>query len=147
MWRKYSIGSSPLTSFSSMTLARQLFSIAPLAVPHILASPLLFTLLPCLAHKKCFRTWAMITYPFYKLPLFLRSSAPTNVHHPSIFRKLVGMTLLFTSTLISLYRKILPFFSFLCCGFLCIFGFKCGQIFHSFFDASNADLKPGGLLK
>ena len=88
--RKYSIGSSPLTSFFSMTLTRLLFSMAPL-----LASPLLP---PIFAPEKCFRTWLLITYQFYLLSFFLRSFALTNVPLPSIFRKLVGMALPFSLT-------------------------------------------------
>ena len=43
--RKYSTGSSPLTSSPSMTLTHQPFSIAPLAVAPLLTSPLLLLLL------------------------------------------------------------------------------------------------------
>ena len=47
--RKYSTGSSLLTSSPSMTLTHPLFSIAPLAVAPLLTSPLLPPLLPFLA--------------------------------------------------------------------------------------------------
>ena len=58
MGRKYLIGSSLLTSSSSMTLTYLLFSIASLAV----APPLLPFLSPYLAHGSCFRTLVLITY-------------------------------------------------------------------------------------
>ena len=58
--RKYSTGSSLLTSSHSMTLTHPLFSIAPL-----LTSPLLLLLLPFLAHGRCFRTWVPTTYQFF----------------------------------------------------------------------------------
>ena len=52
----------------------------------------------------------------------LRSFAPTNVSFPSIFRKLVGMTLLFTLILTIL---ILVSFFFFCCCFLYFFDTEC----------------------
>ena len=58
--RKYSIGSSLLTSSPSMTLIYLLFSIAP-----TLTSPLLHPLSPSLARGRCFRTWILIIYHFY----------------------------------------------------------------------------------
>ena len=54
--RKYSTGSSTLTSSSSMTLTHLHFSIAPLAVALSLTSPLLPPLLPFLAPGSCYRT-------------------------------------------------------------------------------------------
>ena len=57
--RKYSTGSSPLTSSPSMTLTHPPFSIAPLAVAPLLTSPLLPSLLPFLAPGRCFRTWVL----------------------------------------------------------------------------------------
>ena len=51
--RKYSTGSSPLTSSPSMTLTHPPFSVAPL-----LTSPLPSLLLPFLAPGRCFRTLA-----------------------------------------------------------------------------------------
>ena len=57
--KKYSIGSFSLT-FLSMTLTRQLFSVAPLLTS--LLSP---SLLPILAPGKCCRIWVPITYQFY----------------------------------------------------------------------------------
>ena len=52
-----------------------------------------------------FRTWVLIIYQFYKPSLFVWSFAPTNVPLPSIFVKLVGMTLLFTLTLTVFLQK------------------------------------------
>ena len=91
--RKYSTGSSLLTSSPSMTLTHPLFSIAPL-----LTSPLLLLLLPFLAPGRCFRTWVLTIYQFFYLSLSLRSSAPTSVPLLSIFRKLAGLALLLTLT-------------------------------------------------
>ena len=63
---KYSIESSPLTSFPSMTLTYLLFTIT-----HIVVAPLLTSslpppppLLPYPAPGRCFRTWILITYQF-----------------------------------------------------------------------------------
>ena len=80
--RKYSIGSSLLTSFPSMTATYLLFSIAPLAVAPALTSPLLPPLSPFLAHGRCFRTWVLITYQFFYLPL---SSVFCPNEHPLSF--------------------------------------------------------------
>ena len=86
--RKYSTGSSLLTSSPSMTLTHPLFYIAPL-----LTSPLLLLLLPFLAPGRCYRTWVLTIYQFFYLSLFLRSFAPTSAPLLSIFRKLAGMAL------------------------------------------------------
>ena len=59
--RKYSIVSSPLTSFLSITLTYQLYSIALLAVAPFLISTLLPPLLLFLARGKCFKAWALAT--------------------------------------------------------------------------------------
>ena len=91
--RKFSTGSSPLTSSLSMTLTHPPFSIAPLAVAPLLTSPLLPLLLPFPASGRCFRTWVLTTYQFFYLSLYLRLIAPMSVPLPSIFRKLAGMTL------------------------------------------------------
>ena len=88
--RKYSTGSSPLTSSLSMTLTHPPFSIAPLEVAPPLTSSLLPPLLPFLAPGWCFRTWVLTTYQFFDLSLSLRSFAPTSLPLPSIFRKLLG---------------------------------------------------------
>ena len=66
--RKYSTGSSPLTSSPSMTLTHPPFSIAPLAVAPLLTSPLLLLLLLFLAPGRCFRTWVLTTYQFSMYP-------------------------------------------------------------------------------
>ena len=68
--RKHLIGSSPLTFSPSMILTYLLFFIAPLAVAPPLTSLLLFSLLPYLAPGRCFRTWVLINYQFYKPSLF-----------------------------------------------------------------------------
>ena len=86
--RKYSTGSSPLTSSPSITLIHPPFYTAP-----PLTSPLLPPLLPFLALRRCFMTWVLTTYQFFYLSLSLRSFAPTSVPFPSTFRKLAGMTL------------------------------------------------------
>ena len=91
--RKYSTGSSLLTSSPLMTLTYPPFSIAPLAVAPIRTFPLLPLILPFLAPGRCSRTWVLTTYQFFYPPLFLRSFAPTSVPLPSIFRKLAGLTL------------------------------------------------------
>ena len=96
--RKYSTGSSLLTSSLSMTLTHPLFSIAPLAVAPPLTSPLLPPLLPFLAPGRCFRTWVLTIYQFFYPLLSLWPIAPTSVHLASTFRKLAGMTLLPTLT-------------------------------------------------
>ena len=103
--KKFSTGSSLLTSSPSMTLTHLLFSIAPLAVAPLLTSPLLLLLLLFLAPGRCFRTWVLTIYQFFYLFLSLRSFAPTSVHLPSIFRKLAGMALPLTLTLTVLLQR------------------------------------------
>ena len=126
--RKYSTGSSPQTSFPSMTLTHPPFSIAPL-----LTSPLLLLLLLFLAPGRCFRTWVLTIYQFFYLSLSLRSFAPTSVPLPSIFRKLAGMTLPPTLTLTVLQQRNTRLsLSFLCSCSVYLSGTECGQIFHSF---------------
>ena len=98
--RKYSIGSSLLTSSPSMTLTYLLFSIVP-----PLSSPFLSPLSPYLAPGGWFRTWLLITYQFFYLSFSLWSFAPTSVPLPSTFRKLAGMTLYFTFTLTVLLQR------------------------------------------
>ena len=132
MGRKYLTGSSPQTSSPSMTLTHPPFSIAPLAVAPLLTSPLLLLLLLFLAPGRCFRTWVLTTYQFFYLSFSLRSFVPTSVPLPSTFRKLAGMTLPPTLTLLSICRGILVSFSFLCSCSLYLSGNECGQIFHSF---------------
>ena len=77
--RRYSTGSSPLTSFPSMTLTHPPFYIAPLAVASLLISPLLSPPLPFLAPGRCFRTWVLTTYQFFYLSLSPPSFAPTSI--------------------------------------------------------------------
>ena len=103
--RKYSTGSSLLTSSPSMTLTHPLFSIAPLAVAPLLTSPLLLLLLSFLAPGRCYRTWVLTIYQFFYLSLSLQSFAPTSVPLPSIFRKLAGMALPPTLTLTVLQQR------------------------------------------
>ena len=62
---KYSIESSPLTSFPSMTLTYLLFSVVPLVVAPPLTSPLLPPLSPSVAPGRYFKTWVLITYQFF----------------------------------------------------------------------------------
>ena len=62
---KYSIESSLLTSFHSMTLTYLLFTIAHLVVVPPLTYPLLPPLSPYLAHGRCFRIRALITNQFF----------------------------------------------------------------------------------
>ena len=103
--RKYSTGSSPLTSSPSMTLTHPPFSIAPLAVAPLRTFPLLPLLLLFLAPGRCFRTWVLTTYQFFFPSLSLRSFARTSAPLPSIFRKLAGMTLTPTLTLTLLLQR------------------------------------------
>ena len=91
--RKYSIGSSLLTSSPSIALIQPPCCIVPLAVAPPLTSPLLPLLLPFLASGRCFRTWVLTIYQLFFLTLSPRSFAPTSVLLPSTFRKLAGMTL------------------------------------------------------
>ena len=88
--RKYSTGSSLLTSSPSMTLTHPLFSIAPL-----LASSLHRLLLPFLAPGRCYRTWVLTIYQFFYpslSPVYRPNERPLS----SIFRKLAGMALTLT---------------------------------------------------
>ena len=69
--RKYSTGSSHLTSPLSMTLTHPPFYIAPLLI-----SPFLPPLWPFLAHGRCFRTWVLTTCQFFYLFLSLPNLLP-----------------------------------------------------------------------
>ena len=111
--RKYSTGSSPMTSSPSMTLTHPLFSIAPLADAPLLTSPLLPPLLPFLAPGRCYRTLVLTIYHFCYLSLSLRSFAPTSTPLPSIFRKLAEMGLPPTLTLTVLQQRNTRLFLFL----------------------------------
>ena len=108
--KKYSTGSSLLTSSPSMTLAHPPFYIAPLAVTPLQTSPLLPPLLLFLAHGRCYRTLVLTTHQFFYLSLSLWSFAPTSIPLPSIFRKLAGMALPPTLTLtVPQHRNTRPF--------------------------------------
>ena len=103
--RKYWIGSSLLTSSSSMILTYLLFSIAPITITPPLTYPLL---LSC--------SWEVLQdLGSDHLPiLFLSPFCPNKRPFFSIFRKLAGMTLLLTLSL-PFCRGIPVSFSFLCC--------------------------------
>ena len=103
--KKYSTGSFPLTSSSSITLTHPPFSIAPLAVAPLLTSSLPPLLLLFLAPGRCYITLVLTTYQFFYPSLSLRSFAPTSAPLPSIFRKLAGMALPPTLTLTVLLQR------------------------------------------
>ena len=52
-----------------------------------------------LASKKCFRAWALIPYQFYYPSVYPLLRHKVRLPLPSIFRKLIGVTLSFTFTL------------------------------------------------
>ena len=130
-----------------MTLTHPPSSIAPLAVAPLLTSPLLLLLLLFLAPGRCFRTWVLTIYQFFYLSLSLRSFAPTSVPLPSIFRKLAGMTLPPTLTLTVLLQRNTRLFLFP----LQLLSLPLWQGMRPnlpiLSTASNALLKPGGLLR
>ena len=74
--RKYSTGSSPLTSSPSMILTHPPFYIAPLAATPLLTSPLLPPLFPFLAPGRCFRTLVLTIYQFFYLSPFFSGLLP-----------------------------------------------------------------------
>ena len=74
--KKYSTGSSVLTSSPSMTLTHPPFSIAPLAVALLLTSPLLPPLLPFHAPETCSKTWVLTIKQFFYLSLFCPNERP-----------------------------------------------------------------------
>ena len=88
--RKYSTGSSLLTSFPSMTLTHPPFSIAPLAVAPLLTSPLHPLLLPFLVPGRCYRTLVLTIYQFFYLSLSLRSFAPTSAPFLQLSKSSLG---------------------------------------------------------
>ena len=102
--RKYSTGSSLLTSSPSMTLTH-----LPFYIPLLTVAPFLtFSLLPFLAFLapgRCYTTWVLTIYQFFYPSLFLWSFAPTSVPLPSIFRKLAEMILSPTLTLTVLQQR------------------------------------------
>ena len=81
--RKYSTGSSLLTSSSSMTLTHLPFYTAPLAVTPLLTYPLLPLLLLFTAPGRCYRTWVLITYQFFYPSLSLSPFYRPNKRPPS----------------------------------------------------------------
>ena len=130
-----------------MTLTHPPFYIAPLAVASLLRSPLLPSLSPYLASRRCFMTWVLTTCQFFYLSLSFRSIAPTSVPLPSIFRKLSEMTLSITLTLTVLLQRNTRLFLFrllLLCLPLCHW-MQPNLPFLS--AASNAILKPGSPMK
>ena len=66
--RKYLTGSSPLTTYPSMTLTHPPFSITPLAVTLPLTSPLLPLLLLFPAPARCYSILVLTTYQFFYYP-------------------------------------------------------------------------------
>ena len=130
-----------------MTMTHPHFSIAPLAVTPLLTSSLLLLLLPFLAPGRCFRTWVLTIYQFFYLPLPLWSFAPTSVLLPSTFRKLAGMTLPPPLTLTVLLQRITRLFLFPLLLLSLLFWHRMQPNLPSLSAASNAILKPGGLLR
>ena len=114
----------------------------PFSIALFLTSSLLPPLFPSLAPWRCFRTWVLITYQFFYLSLSLRSVAPTSVPHPSIFRKLAGMTL---TLIVLLTRNTGPFFPLLLLSLLLWHWMRPNLPF--LLAASNAILNPSGPLK
>ena len=137
--RKHSIGSSPLTSSPSMTLTQPPFYIAPLAVALLL--------LPFPALGRCFRTLVLTTYQFFYPSLSLRSFTPTSVPLPSIFRKLVGMTLSPALTPILLLQRNTRHFLFPLLLLFLPLWHRMRPNLPFLLAASNALLKPRGLLR
>ena len=127
-WRKYSTGSSLLTSSPSMTLIHSSFSINPLAVAPLLACSLFSSLFLLLGgtsgpgfwpptnssiHSSLSGLSPQRTYPFLQ---FSESS--------------LGWLCLLLWLSLFFCREI--FVSFLCCCSLYLSGTECGQIFHFF---------------
>ena len=130
-----------------MTLTYLPFYIAPLAVAFSLSFPLLPPFSLFLAPGRCFRTWVLITYQFFYLFLSFWSFALANVSLPSIFRKLVGMTLPCTLTLTVLLQRNTRFFLFPLLLLPLPFWHQMRPNFPFLLATSNALPKPGGLLK
>ena len=132
--RKYSTGSSPLTSSSSMTLTHPPFYIAPLAVTPLLTSPLLPPLLPFRTPGRCFRTWVLTTYQFFYLSFSL-SGLLTNERPPSFnFQKARRDDFASYFDFHCPSAEEYSSFSFLwCCSFY-LSGTEYRQIFHSFWS-------------
>ena len=145
--RKYSPGSSPLTSSPSITLTHPSFSITHLAVALLLTFSLLPLLLPFLAHGRCYRALVLTTYQFFYLSLSLRSFAPTSAPLPSIFRKLAGMGLPPTLTLTVPLQRNTHLFLFPLLLLSLPLWHRMRPNFPFLSASSNAFLKPGGLLR
>ena len=104
MGKKLSIGSSP-TFIPAMPLTPLLLLIVPPAATPLLTSSLLPFLLP---FGECFRTWVLIASQLSLPSLFLHSPPPKECRFPLVPRKLVGITLLFTSIHRVFLRKNTP---------------------------------------
>ena len=123
-WKKYSIGSSPLT------LTPLFFTVPPAPVP-LQTSPWPPPVLYLPASVRCFGTWVQITSQFFLPFLFLHSPAPISVL-PLISQKPIGMILVLLQFTLSFCRGIFLSFSYFCWFALYLFGNDCGHIFHSF---------------
>ena len=128
-----------------MALTHPPFSIAPLAIAPLLTFPLLSLLWPFPAPGRCFRTWVLTTYRFFYPFLSLRPIVQTSVPLPSIFRKLAGLTLLFNLTLTVFLQRNTRLFPLLLLFLPLWHSMRPNLPFLS--AASNAILKPGGLLR
>ena len=137
MRRKYSIGSPSLNDPDKPTFLHR----------SSLTSPSLPPLLPYLALGRYFRIWALITYQSFYLSLFLRSFTPISVPHPSICRKLAGITLPFTLTLTVLLQRNTRVFLFPLLLLSLLLRHRMRPNLPSLSTASNAILKPGSPLK
>ena len=103
--RKYSTGSSLLTSSPLIDPDTPTFlhrSSGSCSSPDISFAP---SSLALSYSGRCFRTWVLTIYQFFYPSFSLRSFAPTNVPLPSTFRKVAGMTLPLTLTLIVLLQR------------------------------------------
>ena len=115
----------------------------PFYIAHLLTFPLLPLLLPFFAPGRCFRTWVLTAYQIFYLSLSLRPSAPL----PSIFRKLAGMTLPPTLTPTILLQRNSRLFLFPLLLLILPLWHRMRPNLPFLSAASNALLKPGGLLR
>ena len=122
--RKYLIGQSFLISFPSIILTLLLFFIAPPA-DAFLISPM-HSLLLLLGGASEIGSHHL---SIFLTALFLHFVAPTSLLLLSFFRKLVEMTLLFTSIHTVLLQRNTPLFC-CCCCILYLFGNIHRKIFH-----------------
>ena len=130
-----------------MTLTHPLFSIAPLAVAHLLTSPLLGLLLLFLAPGRCFRTWFLTIYQFFYLSLCLRPITPISITLPSTFRKLAGMTLPCTLTPTVVLQRNTRLFVFPLLLLSLPLWHRMWPNLPFLLATSNTILKPGGRLR